>query len=161
MSRVVKVPKDNMADYDFIAFSFGGLHSYEDFGIYRISDGKDGYNENLGPTMQDKTIDVPDGDGQYFFGTLHKTKTFNINFAFDNLTEQKLLEMKKWLDGRDIKDLWFAEAPYKVYSAKVTGQPTIKANIFEEKGVRKYKGTGSVTFTCYYPYAQVPDIISY
>ena len=71
MPSIVKVPKDNEADYDFIAFSFDGLHSIEDFGIYRVSDG-DRYNENLAPTMNDRTADNPARDGQYYFGTSHK-----------------------------------------------------------------------------------------
>jgi hypothetical protein len=29
--------------------------------------------------------------------------------------------MRQWLDGKKVADLWFAENPYKVYSAKVTG----------------------------------------
>lgn len=86
---VVRAPKDKNMDYDCIAFSFNGLHSYEDFGIYRTSDG-DRYNVELGPTMQDKTAENPGGDGMYFFGTNHKQKNFNINFAFEHLTEEKL-----------------------------------------------------------------------
>jgi hypothetical protein len=47
---VVKVPNDRQADYDFIAFSFNGKHSFEDFGLIRTSDGSR-YNINLAPTM--------------------------------------------------------------------------------------------------------------
>ena len=74
---------------------------------------------------------------------------FNISFAFDNLEETKLREMKRWLNSKETGDLWFAEAPYKVYTAKVTGQPTIKFIPFDkiENGVvtgRIYKGEGNV-----------------
>jgi predicted phage tail component-like protein len=166
MASIVKVPKDNIADYDFIAFSFDGLHSYEDFGLYRTSDG-DRYNENLAPQMTERTADNPARDGQYYFGTQHKQRVFDIKFAFENLTEAKLSGLKKWLNGKKVADLWFAEAPYKVYSAKVTGTPNIKALCFDEqyndngetKTRRIYKGEGSVQFTCYYPYAHTPDKI--
>jgi predicted phage tail component-like protein len=117
---IVKAPKDATMDYDYIAFSFNGLHSYEDFGIYRISDG-DRYNDELAPTTQDLTAEVPGGDGMYFFGTHHRQKVFNINFAFDNMEEDTYKRMKKWLNGKEMGDLWFAEHPYKVYTAKVTG----------------------------------------
>jgi hypothetical protein len=60
---VVKVPTYENADYDFLAFSFDGKHSYEDFHIYRISDGNDGYKENLVPNQVDKTAEVPGMDG--------------------------------------------------------------------------------------------------
>jgi hypothetical protein len=71
---------------DFLAFSFNGKHSWDDFHIYRTSDG-DRYNENLTPTLTDKTAEVPGGDGMYYFGTTHKQRDFNISFAFDSLTE--------------------------------------------------------------------------
>jgi hypothetical protein len=92
MAVIVKVPQNN-ADYDFIAFSFDGYHSYEDFGIYRTSDGSR-YAENLAPTLADKTADVPGGDGMYFFSTKHKQQTFNINFAFDHMEEKQFIKFK-------------------------------------------------------------------
>lgn len=153
---IVKVPADLTMDYDFIAFTFNGKHSYEDFGIIRTSDG-DRYNDNLAPTMTDKTAEVPGGDGIYYFGTTHKQKDFNISFAFDHMTEQKYREMRQWLNGKEMGDLWFAEAPYKVYTVKVTGNPTMKTICFDEDGERIYKGEGSVTFTAYWPYAHTPD----
>jgi hypothetical protein len=56
---IVKVPRIKEMDYDFIAFSFKGLHSFEDFGIYRTSDGNTGYNDNLAPQMKEQTMEVP------------------------------------------------------------------------------------------------------
>jgi hypothetical protein len=90
MSSIVEVPQNTDMDYDYIAFSFDGKHSYEDFGIYRVSDSKEGYNENLTSVMIDKTVEVPGSDGQFYFGTQHKNRVFNIKFAFDNLSEEKL-----------------------------------------------------------------------
>ena len=79
---IVRLPRNQNIDYDFIAFTFKNKHSYEDFGIIRTSDG-DRYNFNLAPTMTDKTAEVPGGDGMYYFGTHHKQKDFNISFASD------------------------------------------------------------------------------
>ena len=163
---IVKVPRDKTADYDFIAFSFNGKHSYEDFGIYRVADGER-YNLELNPQMNDRTAEIPGLDGMVFCGSNYKSRVFNINFAFDNLTEDKLQELKRWLNGRQIADLWFAEAPHKVYSAKVTAQPNIKVVVFDEsygsqeekKTQRVYKGEGTVQFTCYYPFAHTPDYV--
>ena len=127
---IVKIPQNVHADYDFVAFSFNNKHSYEDFGIVRVSEGSR-YNENLSPTLTDKTAEVPGGDGTYYFNTQHKQKVFNISFAFDGMSEAKLREMKQWLNGKDMADLWFAEAPYKVYTAKVTGTPQMKYVCFD------------------------------
>lgn len=159
----VTAPEDITMDYDYIAFSFNGLHSYKDFGIYRTSDG-DRYNEDLSPQMNDLTADNPSADGMYFFNAYHKQKNFNISFAFDDMDESTLRRMKKWLNGKEMGDLWFAEHPYKVYTVKVTGQPTIKYIPFDDydrngNRIRIYKGEGSVAFTAYWPYAHTPDYV--
>ena len=141
---------------DFIGFTYNGKHCIKDFDVYRTSDGSR-YNDNLVPSTTDKTADVPGGDGQYFFKTTHKNRQFSVSIAFDHLTEQKYREMRTWLDGKEIHDLIFDEAPYKVYSAKVTGTPQLKTICFDEEGQRIYKGEGTIQFTCYYPYAHTPN----
>lgn len=142
-------------DMDFIGFTYNGKHSFDYFGIYRTSDGNR-YNDNLIPPLNDKTADVPGGNGQYFFYTNNKPRQFSIPIAFDNLSETKYREMRTWLDGKAIHDLVFDEYPYKVYSAKVTGTPQLKTVCFEENGQRLYKGEGAIQFTCYHPFAHTP-----
>ena len=164
MASTVKIPNDFTFDYAYVAFSFNGKNSYDDFGIYRTSDGSQ-YSIPLIPELSEKTADSIGNDGMYYFETFHKKISFTIKFAFDKLTEQKLRELKLWLSGKEMGDLWFCEAPYKVYTAKVTGTPQLSALPFEEiiDGVEKrvYKGTGSVQFVCYWPYAHTPDYIAY
>lgn len=160
---IVKIPQCVASDMDFLAFSFNGKHSWDDFGIYRVSDG-DRYNENLTPALNDKTAEVSGGDGMYYFGTTYKQREFNISFAFDGLTEDKLHKMKKWLNGKELGDLWFSEAPYKVWTAKPTGNSAIKYipfDSFDSSGnkIRIYKGEGSVVFTAFWPYAHTPDYV--
>ena len=145
---------------DYAGFIFKGKHS-SDLGIVRTSDGSR-FNENLLPTIQDKTVQVPGGDGTYFFGSYYTQKQFTIPFAFDALTEEKFKELKSWLGDKKPHDLIFDEAPYKVYKAKVTGSATIKhipfmekdPNSEDDKEVRIYKGEGSIQFTCYQPFAR-------
>ena len=147
---------------DFISFSFNDVHSSE-LGIIRTSDGSR-FNENLLPTIQDKTVQVPGGDGTYFFGSYYTQKPFNIPIAFDNLTEEQVRRLSTHFGDKGIHELIFDEKPYKVYMAKVTGTPQIKTICFEEdyfdekankfKTRRIYKGEGALNFTCYYPYAK-------
>lgn len=144
-------------DYDFIGFTYGGKHSIDDFGIYRTSDGNR-YNDNLIPPLTDKTADIPSGDGQYYFSTFYKPRQFSIPIAFDGLRETQYQEVRKWLNGKEIKELVFDERPYKVYSAKVTGTPQLKTICFDEGGERVYKGEGTIQFTCYYPFAHTPNL---
>lgn len=144
------------SDEDFMAFSFNGYHSKYDLNIIRTSDGGT-YNDPLTPTLQDKTAEITGGDGVYYFGTHYRQKNFNINIAFDSLTETELRKIKKVFNGKELGDLIFDEYPYKVYSAKITGQPSLKALCFTQDGQRVYKGTGTIQFTAYWPFAHTPD----
>lgn len=160
---IVYPPQTIEMNWDYIAFTFKGKHSYKDFGIVRVSDG-DRYTQNLTPNLSDKTAEADGSDGMYFLGTQHRQKEFQISFAFDRLTEAKLRGLKQWLGSKEPGDLWFAEEPYKVYTAKVTGTPSIKYipfDDYDEQGniIRVYKGEGNVTFTAYWPYAHTPDLV--
>lgn len=160
MAGIVKVPSAASRNMDFLAFSFNGQHSYDDFSIYRTSDDGTGYNENLSPEKEGRVVEVPGMDGELYFGFEYRARTFQINFAFDELTERKYEKMRKWLSEKGIYDLWFAEAPHKIYSAKVTGLSTAKTIAFSDgNGERVYKGTGSVQFTCHFPFARTPKFI--
>ena len=139
---------------DYIGFSYNGKHS-SDLGIIRTSDGSR-FNENLLPSMQDKTVQVPGGDGSYFFGSQYTTRQFSVPFAFDSLTEKQLQDLKRAFGDKKVHSLIFDEIPYKVYQAKVTGSASIKYIAFEEGGTNRiYKGEGDIQFTAYDPYAKV------
>ena len=140
---------------DFIGFTYNGKHSFRDLKIYRTSDGSR-YNENLTGSFVDQVVDIPDGHGQYYFGTLLKNRTFNISFAFDDLNETGIKNLKQVFSGDGIHDLVFDETPYKAWSAKVTGIPTLSFQVFDQGEERIYKGEGTIQFTCYYPYAHTP-----
>lgn len=145
-------------DFDFMGFTYNGKHSFRDLGIYRTIEG-DRYEDALTPTFQEKTAEVDGMVGMYYFGQKISQKQFNISFAFDNLTEEKIKLLKKAFNGDGIHDLIFDEYPYKVYSAKITSSATIKHICFDSESGRIYKGEGSLTFVCYYPYAHSPRTI--
>lgn len=140
-------------DYDFIGFTYNGKHSIKDLHIYRTSNG-DRYEENLVPNMREKTASVEGMTGLYYFGTQIEQKQINISFAFDNLSEVQLNNLKQVFSGDGIHPLILDEEPYKVYMAKVTGSNTVKHLCFENAGQREYRGEGTLQFTCYYPYAR-------
>lgn len=137
---------------DYIGFTYNGKHS-SDLGIVRTSNGSR-FDENLLPTMQDKTAQVPGGDGTYYFGSYYTQRQFPVSFAFDSLTEEQFAELKKLFGDKKIHDLIFDERPYKTWKAKVTGSATIKHIPFAEGETNRiYKGEGTIQFTCYQPYA--------
>lgn len=151
-------------DYDFIGFSFNGIFSINNqFKIYRVSDGSR-YTNKLGASNTEKTAENTGGDGTYYFGTLNRSKSFQINFVFDDLTDSGLRALKDWLCTDQLTDLWFYEEPYKVYTAKPVGEPNIKFIAFDavddqNRPIRLYKGEGSVEFVAYWPYAHTPDYV--
>ena len=73
--------------------------------------------------QQDTTIDIPFSDGTLFLGSEHKTRTFNVDVAFDSLNETQFREWKKFCNNKDLCDLIFDEEPYKVYTAKIANIP--------------------------------------
>ena len=137
---------------EFLHFAFGNFNS-KNAGIIRTSDGSR-FNIDLAPPMQDMTAEVPGGDGQYYFGTFHKPKVFNINFAFDDLTKTQLRNLKKAFIGKEMREFCLSEDSDKIYMVKVTSQPSIKALCFDGDDEDIYKGEGSVQFTAYWPYSR-------
>lgn len=166
---------------DFVGFSFNGRHSSE-FNIVRVSDGSR-FKKDLLPTFQDKTVAVPGGDGSYLFGTNYTQKPRTISFAYDNLTEEKMFEMRRWLAAGNIGELILDEWPYKAWDAKVSAPPSLAFIPFDEEnpddeddeayllhnhdldGVsdtiftsakRVFKGEGTISFVSYQPFAHNP-----
>ena len=139
---------------DYMGFTYNDHHS-SSLGIVRVSNGSR-FEENLLPIMQDKTVQIPGGDGSYYFGSQYKQREFTVNFAFDSLTEAQIAEMRRIFGDKGVHDLIFDETPYKVWSAKVTGTSSIKYLAFNEGTgkERVYKGEGSIQFTCFYPFAR-------
>lgn len=165
---------------DFIGFTFDGVHSSE-LGLTRVSDGSR-YSEELLPTIQDKTAEIPGADGIYYFGSNYTQRPHNISVAFDNLTEEQLRQIKKLFGDKGIRTLIYDEVPYKCYRVKTTGTPNLKYVCFEKNeyeldrdynsktrfstkeelynvGARSpfgriYKGEGQLNFISYSPYAR-------
>ena len=77
----------------FVGLTYDGVHSSE-LGLYRVSDGSR-YNEDLLPSFSDKTTERTGADGMYFFGSNYQQKNWTIEFAFDHITKEQLLEIKK------------------------------------------------------------------
>ena len=142
---------------DFISFSYNGVHS-TDLGIVHVSS-SDRYADALLPTIQDKTVQVPGSDGTYFFGSYYTQRPITLNIAFDSVTETQLRKIRTLFGDKKSHPLVFDEEPYKVYYAKVTGTPQYNYICFGNP--RIYKGEGTLTFTCYDPFAHCPNDYKY
>lgn len=150
---------------DYIGFTFGGVSS-SSLGIVRVSDG-DRYTKDLFPSFTDRTANVTGGNGVYYFGTDYSQRQISLSIAYDCVEESEIRKMQQVFapDGT-LKELWFNELPYKAVMAKVSGTPQLKYLPFDEIYVSKdaggaitetkkrvYKGTGTIQFTVYSPFA--------
>ena len=154
---------------NFTGFTFNNAHSSA-LGLTRISGGNR-YTDNLAPTMKDTTVDIPGGNGTYYFGTTFNKREFSVSFAFDHLTEEQLDRIYQLWNDKKVHELIFDEEPYKVWSAKVSGISTVKYLCFDDdehyssnvEGAQPsttsnshivYKGEGTIKFVCFFPWAR-------
>lgn len=134
---------------ELLGFSFNNAHSSE-LGIVRIIQGNR-INDSA-PSHKDIVVDIPGAIGSYYYGTIINKKDIVINYAFDNISEEQLLRIKTIFSDKLPHKLIFDEEPDAYYMARVSGSAQLKHLCFLEKDKRVYKGEGSLTFTCDYPF---------
>ena len=155
----------------FLGFTYNGRHSSE-LGIVRINTGNRA-EMPLSPSFKDSTAEVPGGKGLYYFNTQIQQRQFTINFAYDDLTEEDVRELREWLNPLEQGELIFDEEPYKAYTVKPNTQPKLSYLVFNKEittetfklyepstvksSGRVYKGEGAIGLTAYYPYAKAPS----
>ena len=167
---------------DFTGFTFrvDGVTTEEtehssQLGFVRVSNG-DRYDETLYPEINDKTVEVPGMDGNYYFGSDYGVKNIEIQIAYDFLTEEQLRNIRKIYGQKQIGELIFDERPYKKYLVKLESPIELSYVCFDEaeqveesfngiygptkvmrptgNTVRVYKGEGTISFVAYYPFAK-------
>ena len=136
---------------DFLGFQLGNEHSYG-INITRISN-NDRYQDTLLPQFNDAVVQVPGGDGTYYWDTYYTQKPFTIDFAFDDLRDEDLRKLRQMFSFKSIKPLIFDEFPYKKYMVKCAQPPQLKYLCFDYYEFRVYKGEGTVQLVAYYPFA--------
>ncbi len=161
---------------DFLGFSFDGIHC-STLGITHVSS-SDRYEEELFPEVKDKTIEIPNNHGEYYYGSTYGTRTFQIDIAYDSITETQFRNIRRLFGTRKICELIFDERPYKVYYAKIESPIELSYICFDEeeyvweteghdnyipgsvdhkvytgKKRRIYKGEGTISLICYQPFA--------
>ena len=138
---------------DFTGFRFGNIHS-EDLHLVVVSS-SDRYEKNLLPENKDYSIEVPGGDGSYYFGSTFGNREFKVEVAFDNVDEKTWRRISNLFATDKLQDLVFDELPYKTYRAKLKSKPEFKCLCFTDRDTKErvYKGEGTLNFICYQPFA--------
>ena len=116
---------------DFIGFTFGGYHSFDDLGVVRVSGG-DRYEEELQSEVKDRTAEVPGLNGEYYFGSDYAPKKIDIEIAFDSLTEEQFRKLRHVFGTKRMQELIFDERPYKKYMAKIESPIELSYVCFDE-----------------------------
>lgn len=139
----------------FLGFTFKGTHS-SDLKIVRVNTGNR-FDKDLFPQFKDSTVEIVGRDGIVYYNTQIQQYQITLNFAYDSVTETDIKAIRNLFSPMETGQLIFDEYPYKSYTAKVTTPAKLSYIVFDEgeKG-RIYKGEGSVTLTCFYPYAKAP-----
>lgn len=135
---------------DFIGFQLGDIHSTS-LNIIRVSN-NNRYSENLTPNFNSTTAQVPGGDGTYYWNSFYSQKPIVIDFAFDDLRDEDIRQLKQVLNFKGVQKLIFDETPYKYYMVRCSAPPTLKYIPFDLKGITVYKGEGSANLVAYYPF---------
>lgn len=91
----------------------------------------DRYSSSLTPIFSDQTLNVNGKDGTYYWGTNKQSKSWNVNFAFNNITDSQLKKIVKWLDPKKIDKLIFNQEPFRYCVAKVADAPQFTYVPFE------------------------------
>lgn len=136
---------------DFLGFQLGEDHSYG-LNITRVST-NDRYQDMLLPQFTDATVQVPGGDGTYYWDSYYTQRVFNISFAFDDLRDEDLRKLRQMFSTKTVKPLIFDEFQYKKYMVKCAQPPQLNYICFDHYEFRIYKGEGTVQLIAYYPFA--------
>ena len=115
---------------DFLGFSFNGIHCSK-LGITHVSS-SDRYDEDLFSEVKDKTIEIPNNHGEYYYGSTYGTRTFEIEIAYDLITETQFRNIRRLFGTTKICELIFDERPYKVYYAKIESPIQMSYVCFDE-----------------------------
>lgn len=135
---------------DFLGFQLGQYHSSQ-LNIVRTST-NDRYIENMLPTFSDATGVAIGGNGTYYWNTSYTQKIFSIDFAFDDLHEVDVQNLRQVLGFKGVQPLIFDEFPYKKYMVKCATPPVLKYICFDKDEIKIYKGEGSIQLISYYPF---------
>ena len=99
---------------EYIDFSFAGRHISE-FGLVAVTS-SDRYQFHGSPEFTDETTSVNGVNGQYYWGTKFKTKTYNYSLVTDGMTERQFDDFKRHFRpgyyGQFYEDAWFDRYAY-------------------------------------------------
>lgn len=136
-----------------LGFTYNGKHCEKDLQVRYIPK-----ESEKGDLMGD--YEVLDQDrswypGGYYYKSRAKNRTFSLPCFYEGLTRKERENIVKWLDRRGSGWLIFDERPWARYYVHPTKKVEFKDYSFGGNEERRYSGTFTITFTAYYPFAEL------
>ena len=136
-------------------FKFGNFDS-KDLNLLVTSSGSR-FNKNLLPPLINHTSELPEMDGQHYWGQTFGTREISLDVAFDNLKEEDWRLLSDLMSTTEPKELVLYDLPYKTYIVKLKDKPDFKYLCFKREDERIYKGEGVITFISFSPYGFIKN----
>ena len=138
-----------------IGFSYNGKHC-EELGVHYIPNDTQRGDIMSAFEVMDKEKNWHPGSDLY--GVRIKSRTWDLNCYYEDVTAKELEAITRWLDGRTRGELIFDDRPWAVYQAHPTKVITIKNYSRGYGKDRRYSGTFTAYFTAEYPFAELKYI---
>lgn len=115
------------------------------------------FDKDLLPPIINHTSELPEMDGQHYWGQTFGVREITLNIAFSNLKEEDWRLLSDLFSTSEPKELILYDLPYKTYLVKLKDKPDFKYLCFREGGQRIYKGEGQLTFVSFSPYGFIKN----
>ena len=91
-------------------------------------------------------------DGGYYTGARVKSRVFELDCYFEEITKAQMEGIYRWLDRRNHGDLIFDERPFVRYEAFPSKRIEISLYDHSAADGLRYSGTFTAYLTCYEPF---------
>ena len=109
--------------------------------------------------MEDYEINdlSPDNrDGGYYIGERVKPRVFELDCYFEDITEEQLEQIHRWLRRGTHGELILDHKAYVIYDVVTSKKISLSLYDHEnERGKKFFSGTFTATFTCYEPFGRL------
>ena len=133
-------------------FTFAGVHSSALGCWYRPAAKARGDDM---PDFEISDLNPESRDGGYYIGSRVRPREFDLDCYFEDVTEETLVGIYRWLRRDTAGRLIFDSKPFIYYDVILSKRISITLYDHAEDGVKKYSGTFTASFTCYEPFGKL------
>ena len=140
-----------------LGFTYNGVHSTDMKVYYAPNESDRGEFMSNYEVIDASRSWTPGGD---YFGSRVKSKEFTLNCWYEWTSTKERNAIARWLDRRTSGYLIFDERPWARYYVHPTKVVEPKDYSIAQNGLLVHSGTLTITFTAYWPYAELLYTVS-